>query len=87
VRPAHENEARFYLAVRRGEFCEKGIEAQARVVHGPVVEAIIDVAEREGADLIAMASHGRNGLAWVFYGSVAAGVLQRVNRLLLLIRS
>ena len=27
-----------------------------------------------------MASHGRGGLARVFYGSVAAGVLQRVDR-------
>jgi uncharacterized protein YggE len=38
-------------------------------------------------DLIALASHGHSGLAQVFYGSVAAGVLQRVDRPLLLIRS
>jgi nucleotide-binding universal stress UspA family protein len=34
-----------------------------------------------------MASHGRSGLAQVFYGSVAAGVLHRIDRPLLLIRS
>jgi nucleotide-binding universal stress UspA family protein len=51
------------------------------------VEAIIDAAEREGADLIALASHGRTGLANVFYGSVAAGVLHRIDRPLLLVRS
>jgi len=58
-----------------------------RVVHGPVVEAIINAAQSEGADLIALASHGRSGLSWVFYGSVAAGVFHRINRPLLLIRS
>jgi nucleotide-binding universal stress UspA family protein len=65
----------------------EGIEVTYIVEHGPIVEAIIDAAEREGADLIAMASHGRSGLVRVFYGSVAAGVLHRVDRPLLLIRS
>jgi nucleotide-binding universal stress UspA family protein len=76
-----------YLAAQAGVFREKGIEARVRVVSGPVVEAIIDAAEREGADIIALASHGRTGLARVFYGSVAAGVLHRADRPLLLIRS
>jgi nucleotide-binding universal stress UspA family protein len=76
-----------YLAALQGEFREKGIEARTRIVRGPVVEAIIDAAEREGADIIAMASHGRTGLPQVFYGSVAAGVLHRVDRPLLLVRS
>ena len=79
--------AQSYLAARQGEFREKGIEARTRIAYGPVVEAIIDSAEREGADLIAIASHGRSGLSRVFYGSVAAGVLHRVDRPLLLIRS
>jgi hypothetical protein len=39
------------------------------------------------ADLIAMASHGRTGMSQVFYGSVAAGVLHRVDRSLLLVRA
>jgi nucleotide-binding universal stress UspA family protein len=80
-------EAESYLTARQGEFREKGIEARTRVVHGPVVQGITDAAEREGADLIAMASHGRSGLSQVFYGSVSAGVLHRVDRPLLLIRS
>mgnify|MGYP001815205673 CR=1 FL=1 len=76
-----------YLAAQEGVFREKGIETRTRVAHGPVVEAIIDAAEREAADLIALASHGRTGLPQVFYGSVAAGVLHRVDRPLLLVRS
>jgi len=52
-----------------------------------VVEGIINMAAREGVDLIALASHGRSGLSRVFYGSVAAGLLHRVDRPLLIIRS
>lgn len=80
-------EAEAYLGGRQGEFREKGIQARFLVSEGPVVRTIIDRAEREGADLIAMASHGRTGLARVFYGSVAAGVLHQVDRPLLIIRS
>ena len=69
------NKAEAYLAATKGEFQGKGIETRTHVAHGPVVEAIIATAEREGADLIAIASHGRSGLSQVFYGSVAAGVL------------
>jgi nucleotide-binding universal stress UspA family protein len=64
-----------------------GIEAKAEVLQGPVVQAITDAAEREDADLIAIASHGRSGLSQCFYGSVAAGVLHRVDRPLLVVRS
>lgn len=80
-------EAEAYLTALAGEFREKGISAKAAVVHGPVVGAILDAAEREDADLIALASHGRTGLSQVFYGSVAAGVLHRIDRPLLVIRA
>ncbi len=83
----YKNEADAYLAGLQGEFREKNIKAKRYVESGPPIEAILNVADREGADLIAMASHGRSGLSRVFYGSVAAGVLQRVDRPLLLIRS
>lgn len=76
-----------YLKGLKGEFREKGIRAQARVGHGSPVDAIIKAAEAETADLVAMASHGRTGLARAFYGSVAAGVLNRVDRPLLIVRS
>lgn len=80
-------EAKSYLAGIQGEFRAKGIEAKSVVEQGPIVRTILDVAEREGAELIAMASHGRTGLARVFYGSVAAGVLQAADRPLLLVRA
>ena len=76
-----------YLAGRLGEFREKGIDVRKFVEQGPVVETIISVAQRENADLIAMASHGRSGMSRVFYGSVASGVLQQIDRPMLIIRS
>lgn len=80
-------EARGYLASKEGELRGQGIEVKTIVESGPVVTAILDVAEREKADLIAMASHGRTGLSRVFYGSVAAGILHKADRPLLLIRA
>ena len=83
----HTKEAETYLAMQQGRLRDKDISSQVRIAYGPVVEEIAQSAEREGAELIAMASHGRTGLDRVFYGSVAAGVLHRVDRPLLLIRS
>ncbi len=80
-------QAKSYLNSLKGKFREKGIEARIYVVGGSVVRQIIDSAHRENADLIAMTSHGRSGLARAFYGSVAAGVLHLVDRPLLIIRS
>jgi len=85
MRRTDEMEA--YLVAQQGAFRDKGFQAELEVRHGPVVEEIIAAAEREEVDLIAMASHGRTGLPRVFYGSVAAGVLHRVDHPLLLIRS
>jgi len=82
-----KKQAETYLEGIRGEFREKNIESRTRVIYGPVAEGIINIAAQGGVDLIALASHGRGGLARVFYGSVAAGLLQRVDRPLLIIRS
>jgi nucleotide-binding universal stress UspA family protein len=82
-----KKEAEAYLASLQKTFREKGIEARTLIGHGPVVKAIIDAAGHENAGLVAMASHGRGGLFRTFYGSVAAGVLQRIDRPLFLIRS
>ena len=80
-------EAKFYLSALQGEFRERGIKAVSRVVHGYVAREIMSAAEREEADLIAIASHGRSGLTRVFYGSVTASILHRADRPLLLIRA
>jgi nucleotide-binding universal stress UspA family protein len=83
----HTEQALSYLTTWQKEFRAKDIDARTSIYYGPVVQAIIRAAECECADLIAMASHGRSGMSQVFYGSVAVGVLHRVDRPLLLVRA
>ena len=80
-------DARSYLERLQARLRKKGIRAHVHVLLGPVVGTIVDLAVREKVDLIALASHGRSGLPAFFYGSVAAGVLHRTDRPLLIVRS
>lgn len=81
------DQAKEYLEKHVQRLERDGLRAEARTEQGTVVETIIEVARKEDVDLIAMASHGRTGLSRVFYGSVAAGILNQVDRPLMLIRS
>lgn len=83
----HEAEVRRYLDDKVDAIANRGINARAIIEYGPVVVTILRAARQEDARLIAMASHGRGGLADVYYGSVAAGVLQRIDRPLLIVRA
>ena len=83
----HLTEVRRYLDEKIDHLNQKGIKAHALVEYGPVVVTIMRAARQEDAQLIAMVSHGRGGMADVYYGSVAAGVLQRIDRPLLIIRA
>jgi nucleotide-binding universal stress UspA family protein len=76
-----------YLAGQQQRLATAGLAAHYRIAVGQVIDEISEIANQEQADLIAMTSHGRTGLAHVFYGSVAAGILHRIDRPLLLIRS
>jgi nucleotide-binding universal stress UspA family protein len=82
-----KEEIRAYLARIQEEFQKKGIVASYLIEEGAVVETILSVAQRENADLVAIASHGRSGLSRVFYGSVAAGIMQQIDRPMLVIRT
>ena len=53
-----------------------GVEARCDTCVSPLVhEAILEAADRLGCDLIAMASHGRRGLAGLLIGSETQRVL------------
>jgi nucleotide-binding universal stress UspA family protein len=80
-------EAKTYLSALQDRLRTKGIEAKTLVEYGPVVPTLLTIAKREDAGLIALASHGRTGLGRVFYGSVAAGLLNRIDRPVLMIRA
>lgn len=80
-------DARSYLQSLQANLHSQGITSRTLVPFGSVVQALLDIAEAENVDLIALASHGRTGLARIFYGSVAAGLIQSVDRPILLIRA
>jgi nucleotide-binding universal stress UspA family protein len=80
-------DAQNYLRGICKQMANHGIRSRFFVEFGPIAATIINTAVREKADIISMASHGASGLEGVYYGSVAAGVLQRIDRPLLIVRS
>jgi nucleotide-binding universal stress UspA family protein len=89
IRERESNKSRMqsYLDALAQGLRDKGISTETRINQGPVVKSIINMANQVEADLVAMTSHGLSGMERAFYGSVAAGVLQYIDRPLLLIRS
>lgn len=76
-----------YLKKQQARFEALGYKTEIQVTYGRVVEEICRIAKESNIDLVALASHGRTGLAQVFYGSVAIAILHRIDRPLLLVRA
>lgn len=65
----------------------RGIKTNLEIIqHSDPARAICQGAERLGADVICMATHGRSGLARKIFGSVAQAVSKRSVRPLLLLK-
>ncbi|HEX7118597.1 MAG TPA: universal stress protein [Longimicrobiales bacterium] len=79
--------AEAYLDRIAGRLRDDGISTATRAIaHGQPALAILDEAERAGVDLVAMATHGRGGVARMVLGSVADTVRRRAPAPLLLVR-
>lgn len=55
------------------------------LVEGAAAHAILDVAEREGADLVVVGSRGRSSVAELFLGSVSHHLVHRASRPVLVV--
>ncbi len=66
---------------------ETEIEAKQYIAHGPVVGTILIVAEKDDVDLITLSSHGLDVSYQGMCRSVAARLLERADKPLLLIRN
>jgi len=77
-------DAMAYLKTVKGRL--RGIRASLEVIEGTPGEAIVTYARKCRADIIAMSTHGRRGLARLVYGSVADHVLRHSTTPLLLVR-
>lgn len=55
---------------------EAGVDAKAMLVRGPTVQSLLDMAEKQGADLIVVGSHGRGLVAEAILGSISQGLIR-----------
>ncbi len=82
-----EEDAQKYLGDTAGRLAQHGLEVTTLTGTGSVADCIVDCAEAQGADLIAMCTHGRTGLRRWALGSVTDRVLRTGNKPILLARA
>jgi nucleotide-binding universal stress UspA family protein len=82
IRPMADN----YLAGVADELRREGIDVEAKVVGGRAAAQIVEHAEQENVDLIAMSTHGRSELARLVVGSGVDKILRACEQPVLLVR-
>jgi nucleotide-binding universal stress UspA family protein len=86
VEKAGVKAAQEYLGRTKARLAKEGLSVKTEVLIGRPAETIIDFAQRNNVDLIALATHGRSGIRrWVF-GSVADRVVRSCSVPIVLIR-
>jgi nucleotide-binding universal stress UspA family protein len=80
------SDAQAYLDKIASPLRSEGLEVAGQVLVRQPADAIVEFANREGVDLIAMATHGRGGLGrWVF-GSVTQKIMHLTPAPMLVVR-
>ena len=82
LRDAHRKLQDFQRSVE-----DSGIEATSMLLPGRPVDKILEEADRLGADLIVLGSHGHGALYNLLAGSVCTGVLERASCPVLIVPS
>lgn len=82
-----EETAQSYLRRVAANLATRGLAVTSTVVRGDPADATVDEAHRVDADVLALATHGRQGLSGIWAGSVGTKVLSRFDRALLLTRA
>jgi nucleotide-binding universal stress UspA family protein len=77
--PTGEVEARAYLGSLTEKLRSGGLAVQSRVLGGPPVEHILDLAHQIPHSLVVLTTHGRSALARWFVGSVAEGIVRAAS--------
>ena len=78
---------RAYLERRQRELTDEGFQVDSILACGEPADHILEAAESQGCDLIAMSTHGHRFLGDLILGSVASEVRHRTNTPVLLIRA
>jgi nucleotide-binding universal stress UspA family protein len=84
---AVNRKAQAYLERTADRLRETGTQVSTAVQGGPVAESIIEYAEANHMDLVAMCTHGRTGLARWVLGSIADRLLRSGEVPILLVRA
>jgi nucleotide-binding universal stress UspA family protein len=85
VKIMHADE-KHYLKITCSKLESEGLHVTYLLRNGVVADTILETAEIEQADLIAMSTHGRTGMLRLLLGSVAEQVIHRSKIPVLLIR-
>jgi len=80
-------EDRAYLESCRAELAGEGFQVSAVLAKGDPAKEILAAVEREGCDLIAMATHGHGPIPDVILGSVASAVRHKAQVPVLMVRA
>ena len=83
---ARRHEAEEYLAPISAALRSQGVNTAWAIRRGRPADEILAAAQEGGADLIAMATHGRTGVGRLLFGSVAEAVLRRATVPVFMIR-
>ena len=84
---ARRHEAEEYLAPISAALRSQGVNTAWAIRRGRPADEILAAAQESGADLIAMATHGRTGVGRLLFGSVAEAVLRQATVPVFMIRS
>jgi nucleotide-binding universal stress UspA family protein len=82
----HRAEAQGAIDRVREALVGEGVQVQGIVEEGRPEQVILEVATREGADLIVLGSHGRTGLQRLLMGSVAERVVGQAEVAVLVVK-
>jgi nucleotide-binding universal stress UspA family protein len=90
LRPLEEDSMKVagdYLEPLVGQLKSEGIKARAVVLHGNVVESLVDFGKQQDVDLLIIATHGRSGVSRWAWGSVADRVLRSACMPVVMVRA
>lgn len=82
-----EDRTKRVLEKRADEIREEGTEVDVEVRSGHAADEILEATDAQGADLIAIATHGRTGFDRMLMGSVAETVIRRARCSVLVVKA
>ncbi len=87
IESGHRSDAQDYLTELVGRLKYDGADLQSEVIMGKAAESLADYAEKNGVDLIVIATHGRSGVSRWMWGSVADRILRSACVPVLMVRA